>query len=76
MSVAGIVQTLCAMPVCPATGKNSVSEAGDSRRFAASPADIVDWATQRRFMAQHLIWRWRSLPAGSGMASRFVRALL
>ncbi len=44
MSVAGIVQRLCAIPVCLATSKNCVSGAGDSRRFAASSADIVDWA--------------------------------
>ena len=47
MSVAGIVQMLCAMPVWLATSKNCVSEAGDSRRIAASPADIVDWASSR-----------------------------
>lgn len=32
MSVAGIVQTLCAMPVSLATGKKCASEAGDSLR--------------------------------------------
>ncbi len=76
MSVAGIVQTLCAMPVCWATGKNCVSVAGDSRR-AASPADIVDWAPIRptvfvwpRWYAQHRGGHCEALPAPKGPSER------